>query len=287
MEQPLVSVICLCHNHERFIREAIRSVMEQTYTRIEVIVVDDASTDNSVAVIRELQEQFPSLEILLLDKNVGNCAAFNRGLALATGTYVIDLATDDVLLPHRIENGVAMLEKLGNNYSTQFSDALYINEKSETLYRHSDRYPHDTIPAGDIYTDVIRRYFICTPTLMMRRNLLMALGGFDEELAYEDFDYLIRASRVSRFCYAPEVLVKRRLVSNSLSSKQGRLFSQHERSTYEVCLKIFTLNRNQAEQRALAYRAWRELLSNIKMLNLVLAADYALLWLRCRMFPYR
>jgi glycosyltransferase involved in cell wall biosynthesis len=70
MEKPLVSVICLCYNHERFIREAVESVMNQSYPNIQVIIADDASTDGSVQEIHILKTKYPAIELLLLPTNL-------------------------------------------------------------------------------------------------------------------------------------------------------------------------------------------------------------------------
>src|SRR5687767_6161263 len=109
MIDPLVSVICLCYNQARFVREAVASVLAQTYPHVELIIVDDASTDDSAAVIRSIVQDNPAIRCLVLEKNVGNCKAFNTGLSLAKGDYIIDLAADDLLLPRRIESGVQAL----------------------------------------------------------------------------------------------------------------------------------------------------------------------------------
>src|SRR5690554_6116465 len=103
--QPLVSVICLCHNHERFLEEAIDSVLDQTYPNIEIIVVDDASTDGSKALLKDIcvKNNLPFIDIA---ENIGNCAAFNKGFSVAKGKYVIDFAMDDVMMPERIEKQV-------------------------------------------------------------------------------------------------------------------------------------------------------------------------------------
>ena len=125
MQTPLVSVICLCYDHARFVEEAIQSVLAQTYKNIQVIVVDDASTDNSVAVIRDVISRSgrTDIEFLSLSENIGNCSAFNRGLALAKGEYIIDLATDDYIAPDRIERQVKFFSSLDESYGVIFSDA--------------------------------------------------------------------------------------------------------------------------------------------------------------------
>jgi glycosyltransferase involved in cell wall biosynthesis len=269
MSSPLVSVICLCYNQERFVREAIESVIGQTYSNVELIVVDDASTDNSVGVIREIVSQHPKVQFLALKENVGNCKAFNRGLALAKGYYMIDLAADDILFADRINKGVIALRDAGPTYGVTFSDAEWISESGDHLSFHSDRFPHATVPQGDIYKDLVERFFICSPTVMFSRPVIESLGGYDEMLTYEDFDFWIRSSRNFLYTYTPEVLVKKRVVKKSLSDKQFRLFSHHGKTTFRVCEKIFRLNRTSEERRALRRRIRYEVGLNIRLLNFV------------------
>src|SRR5687768_15363857 len=164
MSMPFVSVICLCYNQSRFVKEAILSVMQQTHANIQMIIVDDASTDNSVSVIEECIKQYPHILFYRLTQNVGNCKAFNFGLRHALGDYVIDLAADDVLLPDRVGKGIEALSHAGLDYGVHFSDADWIAPDGTLLYRHSDRFPHSTIPQGDVYKALIERFFICSPT---------------------------------------------------------------------------------------------------------------------------
>ena len=83
------------------------SVFQQTYSNIQVIIVDDCSTDGSVSIIKKIISRYShQIQFVALKQNVGNCKAFNQGLALATGEFVIDFSTDDLMLPDRIEKQV-------------------------------------------------------------------------------------------------------------------------------------------------------------------------------------
>ncbi len=278
MVTPLVSVVCLCYNQKRFLREAVESVLAQTYGNIQLIIVDDASTDGSQKEILKIKQKHPAIEMLLLDENQGNCKAFNSGLTLAKGEYLIDLAADDVLLPERVATGVEALQSAGNDYGVNFSDAIWINEDGNKLYQHSERFPHQTIPQGDIYNKVIQRYFICPPTIMFTRAVMEKLGGYDESLSYEDFDFLIRSSRLFKYTYSPEVLVQKRVVKTSQSKRQFRLFSRESTTMYRVCKKIMQLNRTMAEQQVLSNRILYEMRLNIRLLNFGWAKKYFQLW---------
>ncbi len=250
---PRVSVICLCYNHARFVAECLDSVKKQTHPDTELIIVDDASTDESQGVIRQWMESNPGATFLLLPSNLGNCRAFNTGLKKAKGTYVIDLSADDILLPQRVARGVELLESRPEA-GIQFSDAELVDEQGNRMGYHSDRFPHATIPQGWVFRDVIARYFINSPTMMIRRSVLEELGGYDEALAYEDFDLWVRAARVTQFAYLPEALVRRRVVSGSMGKRQFNFRSAQSRSTLAVCRKALALCRDAADRSALRGR---------------------------------
>ena len=258
MKLPLVSVICIAFNHEEFIDEALASVTRQTYPNIELIVIDNASTDQTLNRIDLFCQQHPHVHRLANAWNKGLCAAFNQGLALTQGTYVIDLSGDDQLLPCRVEKQVAYFESLSERYGVIFSNAQYIDTTGAPGRTH---YPVDTsgrarvpIPSGDVYQAVLERYFICTPTMMIRRSVLDALGGYDESLVYEDFDFWVRSSVRYLYAYQDEVLTQKRVVRSSLSTQVFQPGSRMLESTFAVCNKAYDLNRSQGEFDALARR---------------------------------
>lgn len=249
-------------------------MLHQTYTNIELIVVDDSSTDNSSQVIQGLVNKNPVIKFIQLERNVGNCTAFNIGLKQSAGEYVIDFAADDILLPNRINAGVKAMENMGSEYGVQFSDALLIDEHGDQIGLHSDKYPHKTIPTGDIYLELIQRYFICSPTMLIRREVLELLNGYDETLAYEDFDFWIRSARHFKFLYLHEALIKRRIISNSMRSRQFIKGSKQLKSTYSVCLKIGELNKTKSESNALKHRLIYELKVCLRLFEFSLAIKY-------------
>jgi glycosyltransferase involved in cell wall biosynthesis len=262
MTQPLVTVICVCYNHERFIRDAIQSVLDQSYKNIELIVVDDGSTDKSVEVIRSM-----NVRLIDLKTNRGYCKAFNEAWRESKGAFIIDLAGDDELMPERIKIGVEEFAKRDETFGVQFGDALYSNG-----VLHSHRFPK---PAeGDIYLELIKKYFICAASMMSRRSVLTMLNGYDETLAYEDFDFWIRSSRIFKYFYSPQVLVKKRIVKGSMSENQFKKGSPQQLSTYRVCEKILSLNKTTEENNALRERLRYELKHALLRLDLDLAKRY-------------
>lgn len=271
----LVSVICLCYNHEKFIEEALRSVLFQRYWPFEIIIVDDASQDKSweriqkfIQEIEGYQEAYQMgaaftlakdlrIECIQHTENKGNCASFNEAWKIAQGKYIIDFATDDVMLDTRLAQQVAHFESLPPEYGVIFSNALAIDEAGKALHYH---FPMDAqgksipqVPQGDIYEAILKKYFIPTATMMIKNSVLQDLQGYDESLSYEDFDFWIRSARKYKYAYQDEVTTLRRLVKNSHAAqfyKRGN--NPHLISTLKVCEKAWQLNQNEAENRALA-----------------------------------
>jgi glycosyltransferase involved in cell wall biosynthesis len=282
MSSPLVSVVCLCYNHERFVEEALRSVKAQTYPNIQLIVVDDRSTDGSVEVIDRTLKETGGAEFIPHSSNLGNCRAFNRGFEKARGELIIDLSADDVLSSERVQKGIDAFQSADASTGVHFSDAELIDETGKRIGFHSDRFPHATVREGDIYVEVLQRYFINGPTMMMRREVFEKLGGYDETLAYEDFDFWVRSARDFKYIYTPEPLVKRRIVASSLGRKQYKNGSVQLRSTLKVCQKALALNRNASEHKALKKRIRFEARKAISLGELRIAGDY---WKLLRQIP--
>lgn len=249
---PLVSVICLCYNQAAFLKESLESVWNQTYENIQLIVVDDCSTDQS---IQEIEKLLVDKDVLFikLETNIGNTSAFNRGLKFVKGDYVIDLAADDVLDKDRIKKQVAFFNTCSDKVGVIYSDAMYISESRQMQSRHFSNKklrPHQ----GDIYKELIGKYFIPTPTMMIRKSVFDELNGYDPHLAYEDFDFWIRSSRNWEYAFQDEILTYIRKVKGSFSTKAYTLNNNQVHSTYLVCKKIYELNSSESEQTALRKR---------------------------------
>lgn len=265
--RPLVTVICLCYNHEMFVAEAIRSVINQTYEKIEIIIADDASNDGSVDIIKKIIRDQPGIKSLFLEDNLGNCKAFNRALKLATGEFIVDFATDDVMLPERIQKQIEHFNTLDESYGVVFSNADYIDKNGQFLRNHFEHLRRHglirEIPEGDVYQQVLSRYFIPSPTMISRRVVFERLDGYDERLSYEDFDFWIRSSRDFRYSFLDEVTTRIRISPTSMSRGWYVKGDKQLHSTYLVCKKAVALNRNESEVKSLAIRLRYELRQSV------------------------
>ena len=260
---PLVSIIALCYNHAPFLAEALDSIRAQTYPHLDVWLVDDGSTDGSAAILRQYAAENPGWQLWLRPENGGNCRAFNEALAQCRGEFVLDFATDDVLLPDRLSRQVAAFAGLDDSFGVVYSNAELMAEDGRPLGPHHRPDAAGRLqprPAtGWVFAQVLGRYFISAPTMLMRRACLLALGGYDERLAYEDFDFWVRASRDWQFYYLDEITTRKRRHPRSLGARAYRRHDPLLLSTLAVCEKALALCRTPAERAALGRRLRWEL----------------------------
>ncbi|MCU0470943.1 MAG: glycosyltransferase family 2 protein [Arcicella sp.] len=258
-ENPLVSIVALCYNHEKYVIEALQSVVNQTYPNIELIIVDDFSTDGSREKISTFVKNHPSVQVIFNEKNIGNCKAFNRAFKISKGKYLIDLSTDDVMLPNRVEEQVKLFES-SDKIGVVFADADFIDEESNFLKNIKDSYQLEP-PIGDVYESILRgKAYVMPCSMMMRRSLLEQLGGYDETLSYEDLDFWIRSARICEFGYVPQILAQQRVLRGSHSTKSIMKNSILIQSSVKICQKAYLLNKTEKEHEALAVRLRMDLL---------------------------
>ena len=250
---PLVSVICLCYNHEQFVAKAINSVLNQSHANFELIVINDASTDKSAEIIVEVLD---GKHIFINHAvNQGMCKSFNEALGIAKGKYVIDLAADDYFLPDKLSKQVKIFESLPAGYGVVYSDALLIdqhhNEISTFVAQKRKLNPKYIPPQGDVFCEVLNDYCIMSPTMMFRKSMLDQLEGYDENLSYEDYDFFIRSSRNWKYYYIDETLIAKRMLPNSDSRAFYKIKNQHLISSLTIVKKAKNLLQTELEKVAL------------------------------------
>ncbi len=209
MSEPLVTAVLVCWNHERFVREAVLSAVNQTYPRIQLIVIDNGSTDGSR---RELEALRADHEFTLIcQENVGLVRALNQALAMAEGKYLAGLATDDVWLLDKTARQVEFLESHSDVHlvSGQIS---CINAEGRVLEVSM------AVRPGDVSFSDLMRYgcFVYGPTTMCRIETLREIGGYDESLRIEDYSLALKlAYEGRRLCVMPDVLTLYRRHGNN------------------------------------------------------------------------
>ena len=255
---PLVSVICLSYNHEVYVVEALNSVINQTYPNIELLIADDCSSDHSVGVIQDWLQHHPNVYFLANEKNLGNTKTFNQLAKKAKGEFIIDLAADDILLPNCIEKQVTIFQNSKyENLGIVYGNLIEIDENGNFIRNYYTEEDHPE--SGNIYKMVIGRTTkICSVSSMVKKSVFEKLGYYDENLAYEDLDLWVRASRVYEFEYIDAFLVKKRELSTSLSAfftqrNNAKTKRLHE-SSLAILKKAYCLNQTKDEYKALLGR---------------------------------
>jgi len=284
---PLVSVICLSYNHEAYVVEALNSVINQTYPNVELLISDDCSTDNSVEMIKNWLGNHPEVHFLVNEKNLGNTKTFNQLAKKAKGEFIIDLAADDILLPNCIEKQITTFQNSNyKNLGIVYGNLIEMDENGNFI---SNYYTEEDYPeSGDIYKMVVGRTTkICSVSSMIKKTVLEKLNFYDENLAYEDLDLWIRTSRDFDFEYIPEVLAKKRILSDSLSShflmENNLRAKKLNASTLQILIKAFQLNRTKEEHKALLGRIRFEVYKFIKARNFSLLFQLFLLEIKVRL----
>jgi glycosyltransferase involved in cell wall biosynthesis len=289
---PLVTVICLCYNHADYVVEALESVLQQSHSNVELIIADDFSTDNSVEVIQNWLKKHPEIPFLSNIENLGNTKTFNQCLKISKGAYIIDLAADDVLKPDCITNQLKGFASTSyENVGLIYGNAELITEKGDFI---KDYFPTDSNrkriksqPTGDIYIGLLNgNNNLCSISSLVKREVFEKLNGYDENLAYEDYDLWVRAARIYNFDYIDEILIQKRVLNESmytlLTRKNDKRARRFNFSTYVVLQKAYTLNRNKAEFVAMLKRIHFEMTVTYKTRHFALLLKYILLELKVR-----
>jgi len=215
-----VSLIIATFNHARFLGAAIDSALAQTLGAVDVIVVDDGSTDDTPAVLA----RYAGRVRVLRQPNRGLAAARNAGLAAARGTYVAFLDADDVMAPTKLAAQLEMLER-SPTIGWTYCDVLIETVATRTTVTASERFGYGARALdGWLFPELIHGNFIPAIAPMIRRTALDAAGGFDERLtALEDWDMWLRLSLIAEARYMPAVLVTYRIRPGGMSEDRARM----------------------------------------------------------------
>jgi len=208
-QMPLVSVVIPTYNCP-FLSEAINSVLAQTYENIEVIIIDDGSTDKT----RETVEKYHIKVQYIYQENEGVSSARNNGIRASHGDYMAFLDADDVWLPRKIEKQMSVF-KNKPNIGFVYCDNYFIDYNGRVL----DNYIRKVkLLEGDILLDFFMDFFLITSGMMLKRVCLIKTGLYDKNLEVgEDFELFLRLAQHFNAGVVKEKLFKRRVWGGSLS----------------------------------------------------------------------
>jgi len=207
---PLVSVIVPTFNRMPWLQSSLQSVLEQTYSNLDVIVVDDGSTDSTP----EFLASTPSNVRCFRQENHGAAAARNLGLQHVRGELIAFQDSDDVWHPHRLERGIAVLAD-NPDVGLTCGGARLVDVNGNDLGKG-----YKPMPSGNVTQELFSDCFITMPTVLVRRSVTDQAGMLDASLKVnEDYTYWLRVSLLTEFASIDEPLVDVRRSANSLSQQ--------------------------------------------------------------------
>lgn len=215
MNNDLISVIIPTYNREKSILLSIASVLNQTYLNLECIVVDDASTDNTEEIVRQVMDS--RLVYLKLNENSGSSFARNIGIRASKGDYIAFEDSDDVWMPDKLEKQIKRIKE-DNEVGLVYCGYSFIKDDKE-IKVPSDKYDIAKLE-GYIFNSLWEGNKIGTPTILIEKKCIDICGGFSEELrSLEDWEFVLRISDKFKIAYVNECLVHARYSPNGVNEQ--------------------------------------------------------------------
>lgn len=220
-----VSVVIPVYNREASVRASIESVLRQTWQDFELVVVDDCSTDGTVAAVEAIED--PRIRIVSTGRNSGPAGARNAGIRAASGDWIAFQDSDDEWLPSKLEMQIARLSRGDRDWRAVYCGMMIADKvfkKKGTRLTVRCLPAQDTLEVeGDLLKSLAQTSMISTQMLMVRADLLARLGGFDETLpALEDWDLALRLAEIEPIAFVDELLVIQKFSDNSITRDRAR-----------------------------------------------------------------
>jgi glycosyltransferase involved in cell wall biosynthesis len=212
MQNPKVSVIMSVYNGEKYLREAIDSILGQTFKDFEFLIIDDGSTDSSADIVRSYCD--PRIRVFK-QENAGLTKSLNKGLKLANGDYIARQDADDISLPFRLEKQVEFLDK-HTDVVIVSSNIEFMDDRGESLGKTDRATDSDLIAWYLLFYNHIGGH----SQVMFRHQPVMKLGGYSEALrCTQDYELWVRLAKSHEIVILPDVLLRWRKHDDNISVK--------------------------------------------------------------------
>ena len=201
---PLVSIGLASYNCSKYIVETLESIKSQTYQNIELIIVEDCSTDDSKEKIKRWISDNETLKIKFIEnpRNLGISKTCNVILANCEGQYYSCVGADDIFLSNKTESQVTFFEECEEDVALVYSDVKVIDETGIIIQKsYFDRIEYKQRESGYIFNSLLSKNFIPALSVMLKTDLLKELGGYDENLVFEDWDMWLKLSSRYKVAY--------------------------------------------------------------------------------------
>lgn len=221
-ELPLVTLLAIAYNHEKFLVQTLDSILVQDYPNLELIIMDAASSDSSVALIKDWVKgkKLPIQTVFQpVTKTITQNA--NEGLALASGKYYQIISCDDILEPSKISKQVEVFLKSDDRLAVVYCDATKMDENGKDLpessfFEERSWFSESQLPSGCIFPMLLQDYFIVAPTVLVDTQKVRDQGGYNPKSMMEDLDIFLRLSQNYSFKGISFKGVRYRILQTSL-----------------------------------------------------------------------
>jgi glycosyltransferase involved in cell wall biosynthesis len=225
---PHVTVLMSVYNGEKYLREAINSILDQTFRDFEFLIVNDFSEDRTPAILESYDD--PRIHIINNEENIGLARSLNNGLNRAEGRYIARMDADDVALPHRLERQVGCLDD-HPDVALVVSGAFIIDENGEKKGVYEP-----TLTSEEYYYSLLFCNCVIHSSVMFRKDVVLKLGGYDESLKRsQDYDLWCKISNTGRIVGISEPLIKWR-------DSKANISAVYKNEQDEAAYQIFSRN---------------------------------------------
>ncbi len=211
MQSPIISVILPVYNCEKYVYEAVQSVLNQTYTDFELLIIDDCSTDQTVSIIKSFSDE--RIQLIIKEKNSGYTDSLNYGITIAKGAFIARMDGDDICLPNRFQKQIEAMN--ANKEVILCGTGIQIID-SDRVLKHPTN--HDDIKVKLCFSNTFFH-----PTVMFRKEAFADLNYNREFEPAEDYDLWTRLVFKGKLMNSDEVLLQYRVHSNQISNYKNEV----------------------------------------------------------------
>lgn len=212
---PKISVIMSVYNGEKFLKESVLSILNQTYADFEFIIINDGSTDLSLEILRGFEEKDKRIR-LISRENKGLTPSLNEGIKLAQGEYIARMDSDDISMPERFEKQITFLEK-NKDIALCGTWAINIDENGNEIGEYKT-----PITNKEIKKNILFHNPFIHPSVMIRKEIVNNIGLYNEKIKYaQDYEYWLRMIKKNKVANLDDFLIKYRIAKKSMTRKSN------------------------------------------------------------------
>ncbi len=243
MQNDLLSIVVPNYNNDQYIEECLESILDQTYKNIEIVIIDDASTDNSISILKQYANKYDCIKVIYNQKNCGVTRNRDTAIKNCLGKYITTLDSDDYYIDNnKLEKEMRIIkdhQEQGNPNIIAFSNIVLVNAEGKKLFPNAI----NTIKEKDIFKHIFARDCMVPRDFIFTKKQYMEVGGFDLKIPiYEDWDLKLRLARQNEFYYTGIDGIGYRRHSTGLSSADSSKHIKWMRHIYKKNIKIVKKN---------------------------------------------